>query len=199
MARAKQLSFNQIEKERLEFGGSKFKGHAKLARPLTTKKSIHLVIKSELAKGEWSFLKFRNRQYIENLIRQKAKLYQVSIEDFANGGDHLHLRIRIFVREKFKTFLKVINGMIAKHVTGAKKGKRVGRFWTGIAFSRIVKSAIEVLTLNGYFRANRIEAERGRELREQFLKVYNAEVRIVKTGGRPGPWIIKTRPNALVV
>ena len=49
-AKAKQLNlFNQ--KNIRQFGGSLLKGHAKAKRPLTTKESIHLVLKSKQAVG----------------------------------------------------------------------------------------------------------------------------------------------------
>lgn len=154
---------------RTSHGGTKTKGHRKLERPLATNKWIHLVLKSDKAKGTLSLLSAKNQVFIRQLIERKAKKFGIRIADFANAGNHLHLKIKISSREHFQKFLKSITTQIARFVTGAKRGKRFGRFWQGLAFTRVLCSAKENLILSGYFAANREESQHGVLGREVFL------------------------------
>ncbi len=158
---------------RTQHGGSGTKNHRKLERPLSTKKWIHLVLKSDKAVGQLSFLKPANQIYVRELLRDKALKFGVKIADFANVGNHLHLKIRITSRESFKKFLKSVTAQIARKVTGARKGKPFGRFWQGLAFTRILASRLEELNLKGYIEANRREASHSQAAREEFLKKFN--------------------------
>ncbi len=158
---------------RTQHGGVGAKNHRKLERPLSTKKWIHLVLKSDKAVGQLSFLKASHQVFVKKLLHEKARKFGIKIADYANVGNHLHLKIRISSRENFKKFLKSITAQIARKITGAKKGKPFGRFWQGLAFTRILTSRLEELNLKGYIEANRIEAARSGRAREKFLKKFN--------------------------
>ena len=138
------------------------------------------MLKSERARGNWSFLK--HRILVEKILREKASKFGVTISDFANVGNHLHLKLRICSRLGFQNFLRSITTLIARGVTGAKRGHKVGRFWQGMAFTRVLKSSLEVLRLKGYFEANRIEAKAGQAQRELFLAQFNQWVRTLRSG-----------------
>lgn len=150
---AKQLSFFRQSRSTVH-GGKPQKGR-KLERPLAKKHPIHLVLKSSRAKGSWSFLSFRNRIWIEATLRSKAKKFGVKINDFANIGNHLHLKVRIHNRENFQHFLRALTSVIARKITGARKGNKRGPFWDHLAFTRVLRSWREELYLRGYFMANR--------------------------------------------
>ena len=158
---------------RTQHGGLGAKNHRKLERPLSTKKWIHLVLKSDKAVGQLSFLKPANQTYVRRLLQEKALKFGVKIADYANVGNHLHLKIRITSRESFKNFLKSVTAQIARKITGACKGKPFGRFWQGLAFTRILTSRLEELNLKGYIEANRREAAHSQVAREKFLKKFN--------------------------
>jgi hypothetical protein len=162
---------------RTTHGGLQTKRVRKNERPLSTKKSIHLVLKSKEAKGTLSFLHFKNKNVVEKIIREKARKFGIKIQDFANVGNHLHLKIKISSRENFQKFLKAITTLIARKVTGAKKGKPFGRpFWEGLAFTRIITSSLQELNLKGYIQANRLEATKSYQARQKYLKHFNAWV-----------------------
>ena len=161
---------------RVQHGGTTGKGHRKLERPLSRKNWIHLVLKSEKAKGKLSFLTAKNQILIKRIINEKAKKFGVTVADQANVGNHLHLKIKISTRESFQKFLKAITTLIARSVTGAKRGRPFGKFWQGLAFSRVLKSRTEELNLNGYMIANRLEAATSYQAREKFLQKFNAWV-----------------------
>lgn len=154
---------------RTQHGGIKTKGFRKNERPLSTKRPIHLVLKSDKAKGRYSFLNFKNKSQVEKLLKQKARQFGIKIQDFANVGNHLHLKIKITSRQSFQKFLKSTTTQIARKVTGAKKGRKFGRFWEGLAFTRILTSKKEELHLKGYIEANRREAAHSKKAREIYL------------------------------
>jgi hypothetical protein len=66
-----------------------------------------------------------------------------------------------------------VTTLIARKVTGACRGNKFGRFWQGLAFTRVLKSYTEELNLKGYFHANRNEAEYGPAARDRVLKAFN--------------------------
>lgn len=160
-------------KGRTVHGGTQTKGHRKNARPLASKKWIHLILKSQRAKSNWSFLKPENKIYIERLLSLKSKQFGVKIDRWVNVGNHIHLKIKCSNRENFQKFLKSITCMIARSVTKARRGNPVGKFWQGLAFTRILKSALEELQLNAYFKGNEIEVLKGYQAREDFLRSFN--------------------------
>lgn len=161
---------------RTQHGGIVTKGHRKLERPLSTKKWIHLILKSDKAEGALSFLRPTNKIIVHRIIHGKAKKFGVKIATGANVGNHIHLKIRIQNRESFQKFLKAITCLIARKVTGARKGKKFGRFWQGLAFTRVLTSSLEELNLKGYIKANQIEAKKGKQARTKFLTAFNAWV-----------------------
>ena len=166
-------------KHRRIHGGRSVKGHRKVERPLSTKRPIHLVLKSTRAVGPWSFLAFKNKTMVEVLIRKKAKRWGVLIGDLANVGNHIHLKVKIHNRETFHNFLRSITTTIARNITGARKGRSLKNkpFWDGQAFTRVLSSWTEENQLSGYFIANRQEAAKGPAAREKFLRAFNSWIK----------------------
>lgn len=175
--RETQLSlFDKQSKKRYSrtaHGGRDTKGSRKLERPLSTKKWIHVVLKAEVARGKLSFLSFINKPAIQKIVMAKAKKFGIKIDDSANVGNHIHLKIKIPSREAFQKFLKAITTLIARQVTGARKGKPFGKFWDGLAFTRVLKSYTEEVNLKGYMVANRLEAAGSKAARDKFLRRFN--------------------------
>lgn len=161
---------------RTQHGGASAKGHRKLERPLSTRKWIHLVLKSDKARGKLSFLTPTNKILVQKILKQKAKKFGVRIADLANVGNHLHLKVRITSRESFQNFLKAITTLIARKITGARRGKPFGRFWQGLAFTRVLTSRTEELNLMGYLIGTHLEAGSSTEARNKFLKRFNTWV-----------------------
>jgi len=171
---------------RYHHGGQSGRGRRKLERPLSSKKWIHLVLKSDKAKGRLSLLTVTNQIYIKRLINAKGKQFGIAIADYANVGNHLHLKIRCASRAAFQRFLRSITTQIARKVTGARRGKKFGRFWQHLAYTRVLNSSLEELRLKGYFIANRKEAAEGPAAREAALNQFNAWVRGLRDRHRDG-------------
>lgn len=173
--RAKQGDFFSGDREvgprRLSHGGDLGRGKRKTSRPLDSKKSLHLTLKSTHAKGALSMLGVGNRLKIERIVRARANQYKITIHGFENMGNHIHLLISFKTRAMFQSFLRVVSGLIARHVTKAKKGRPFGkRFFDNVAFSRVVNGARDFKGLISYFFKNEIERELVGQVRAQIEK-----------------------------
>lgn len=160
-------------------GGSELKKRRKVARPLIPGKKTHVVLKSSKAVGKLSFLTHSVK--VSQRLHERAKRFHVKIHDRVNMGNHLHLKISCKDTYKMKMFLRTFAGLLARDLTGAHKGKKFGKFWDGLAFSRVLHSAFEELGINGYFEANHRQREMGYQERESYLKSWNSYLRRLRS------------------
>ncbi|MBS1971865.1 MAG: transposase [Bdellovibrionales bacterium] len=158
---------------RTTHGGIESKGRRKEYRPLSEKKWIHLTLKSSKAKGPWSFLTPKNQQIIREILKSKSKKWGVQIAEVINVGNHLHIKLKFKYREGFQNFLRSVTALIARKITNARRGHAAGKFWQGLAFTRVIQTKLEELQLRGYFKANRIQAAKGERAREEYLAKFN--------------------------
>jgi hypothetical protein len=164
-----QADLFKIKADKTTHGGSLALGKRKAKRPFIPKRPVHLVMRSSKARGEWSFLRSSNSKKIHAIIQRQGKKHHVKIYEYVNVGNHLHMKVRGYSREKFQAFLISVTALIARAITGAKKGHGKGKFWDALAFTRILKTSFEEKHLAKYFRANELEARFGKEIREIFL------------------------------
>ncbi len=147
------------------FGGSERKTRrSRQFRPLSTKFSMHLILKSDRARGAWSFLAGRNKLKIKSLIAECAEKYGVQVLSAANVGNHIHLHIKLARRWQYIRFIRVLTAKIAFAVTGANKfkpilnsaGEKIS-FWTQRPLTRFVHSWKDFLNLKDYVQINTFE------------------------------------------
>ena len=163
---------------RREHGGDTGIRSRKIHRPLQPGMNHHLVLRSERARGTWSFLHRRNRSRIEQLIYTHAAHQDVHVDRFANVGNHLHLIVLFRDSLAFRRFLKAIGGLIVRVVTGARKGHALAtgqyaapgtgsispapsarrKFWDGLAYTRLVTWGRELTAVRAYLAKNHCEA-----------------------------------------
>lgn len=126
-----------------QFGGTLLKkSHAKVARPLSTKHAMHVVLRSSQARDEWSFRAHKNRKHIESILKAQAQRYGVKLLEFVNGGDHLQMVLKIADRVSFHSFMRAISGMIAMKVSGSAKTRALkNKFWNFRPWTRVVEWA----------------------------------------------------------
>jgi REP element-mobilizing transposase RayT len=121
-----------------QHGGVAHTGRRKCSRPLEPTLPLYIVLRSSRAQGAWSL----NRPDLEPRIHQTcvalAERYGVQVIEYANGGDQLHLLVRMDSRAGFQAFLRAFAGITARHVTGARKGKPTGKFWDALTYSRVL-------------------------------------------------------------
>jgi REP element-mobilizing transposase RayT len=164
--RTRQLSFADLKKtskneefsKRTIHGHDLHKGRRKLFRPMDPKKTLHLVFRSERAKGNWSLRRFKHIEHIKRLTYFLATRNRVKIIEYANGGNHLQLLVHAKDRNAFKRFTRTLTGLIARLVTGAKKGNAVGKFWDALFFSRVLEWGRDYFTVKSYVIQNDREA-----------------------------------------
>lgn len=122
-------------------------------------------------------LGYKNKLQIERIVVARAKQFGITLHDWQNVGNHLHLVASFKRRESLQNFLRTIAALIARHVTGAKRGKPYGkRFWDQLAFSRVVFGRLGFGHLKNYVQKNRIEAEEGGEAR-RIIEQYELALR----------------------
>lgn len=163
-------------KIRAAHGGSFAHGRRKEKRPLSLKRPMHLVLRSEKACGAWNLL-WHGRK-VDALLKKQAQRHHVRILHYVNVGNHLHIKLRVYSRESFGAFLKSFSALLARAVTGARRGHALGekqgrvlgaKFWDSLAYTRILYSRFEEKILARYFSANALEVDHGHEVREIFL------------------------------
>lgn len=126
------------------FGGLQIKGNPRNARPISLSKPVHLVLKSELAKGRYSFLRKANASRIEASARRFAKLTNLRLFRFVNAGDHLQLIVQIRSRKAFHKFVRAFSGFVARIVLDVERGRAQNKkFWIARPFTRILNWSAE--------------------------------------------------------
>ncbi|MEO5666685.1 MAG: hypothetical protein ABIR96_01365 [Bdellovibrionota bacterium] len=109
-------------KKQLSFGGSLLKSsHAKTSRPLSSKQALHVVLRSDWAKGTRSML--GHERVIKNTFIQIGRKHGVKVYKVANAGNHLHLLVRFTKRRGLQNFLRGSCGLIARKMLGAERGR----------------------------------------------------------------------------
>ncbi len=123
MPRQKQFKIEEFNNKAPKvFGGAYLKNsHAKVKRPIATKRAMHLVMRSLKAKGQISFLKKEKK--LKELFFKQAKQSGVKIYRFANTGNHFHLIVLPSSRVAFNKFIRSISGLVAREMLGIERGK----------------------------------------------------------------------------
>ena len=130
-------------------------------RPLATRDTMHLVLRSTKATGDWSFKKHDGR--IREIIKKFSRKYGVQVLSLANVGNHLHFQIKLGRRQLWNPFIRAVTAAITIAVTGNSrwntrgKSEYEGKFWDYRPFTRVVQSWRGFLRLSDYIRINQWE------------------------------------------
>jgi hypothetical protein len=156
--KASQVSLFQVMAQKKYFGGAYLRNsHAKVKRPITIKTPMHLVMRSELAKGPYSLLKFERR--VQKIIYDQGRKFGVKVYRLANAGNHLHLVILPRSRRAFLGFVRAVSGLVARAVLKVQRGHSKGlQFWDKRPFTRIVSWGREYRAVCDYLLQNTLEA-----------------------------------------
>ena len=163
MKRARQLNFSAFSKKfkyvsSTAFGGERFaRYNPSSSRPLAAHVPVHVVLRSDVAKGGRSLLRFDKD--VRSIVFLRAKALGIKIKEFANVGNHIHLVVMLPSVRVWGDFIRSITGLIARLVMGAERGSAVGeRFWVGRPWSRIVAWGRDLAGVVKYLGLNHIEA-----------------------------------------
>lgn len=160
--RKPQLSL--LKKHSSAYGGELLKTRKGRAsgRPLSTKATMHLVLRSSKAKGRMSFRHFRKE--ITQILNKFSAKHSVKIVSFANVGSHLHLQIKLANRFTYRPFIRAVTSAIAMKVAGrnrwtvsSKNDEDKEKFWDLRPFTRVIESLKAFLTLRDYIEINQLE------------------------------------------
>ncbi len=148
----KQQSFSFFQKKLPKtFGGQLLEGKRKSKRPLSVKSPLHLVIKSEKAKGNMSFM--NHQTAIARAISAASKKWNITICDKAVNFSHIHFVIRIKSESDYRAWIRELTSEIVRLIS-AKAGVKLNQFFTLRPWTRILhwgrdfKNAMEYLVLN---------------------------------------------------
>jgi len=136
----KQLNLFE-EKLTREFGGTLNKGRRKNARPLDTKRSLHLVLKCTNP-----FLLLRRRAEIEKEIYRMCRRFGLKIYRIAIQADHIHLSVRVPSRILYFRWIRGLTSSLVRKASGLKFALR--------PYSRIVSWGREFKAICNYIFAN---------------------------------------------
>lgn len=158
----RNIQLEMLEKKSLAYGGELMKKRKGRSGPRTldTKNTMHLVLRSTKAKGEWSFSKEKNKNNIQRIFKKFSSKYGVKIYSIAYAGHHLHCQIKIYNRHAYNPFIRALTGAIAMAVSGANRWNNVlkgAKFWDYRPFTRIVIGYRAFLTLKDYIHINHLE------------------------------------------
>ncbi len=164
-------------KHEAAFGGSLLKGsNPKKKRTFKNTLPLHIVLRSEHAKGKNSLLKWNKE--IDSILELFAQRQGIRIYGAANAGNHLHLVVQAPSRDRLSNFLRAISGRIAQLVLEKAefdqvKGHRVVnagseqkdldganikmRFWDARPWSRLVTWGREFNSVLRYLGINSTE------------------------------------------
>ncbi|MCC6277937.1 MAG: transposase [Oligoflexia bacterium] len=135
-------------------------------RPLDTRHSMHLVLRSSKAKGSWSFKTTKNQEKIKLIISKFSNKYGIRILSLANVGNHLHFHIKLSTRFAYKPFIRAVTSSIAMAVSGFNRWSRDSdkldqieslRFWDYRPYTRVVLGYRALLCLSDYIQLNQFE------------------------------------------
>lgn len=136
-------------------------------RPIDTRNTIHLVLRSSKAVREWSFRLPRNEKKISEIIYKFSRKYGVKIISLANVGNHLHFQIKLSNRATYKPFIRAITSAIAMAISGMNRWTRAKmssktqgtklKFWDYRPFTRVIQSFRAFLNLRDYIQINELE------------------------------------------
>lgn len=146
------------EEKRLHHGGIYSIGKRKCRRPLSTKKPIHLVLKSDVARGAMSLRTSKNYAKVSEIIKKYAVRFEQRVYKYSINANHIHIVVRTKTKKSFQDFLRVLAGLIARHVLVAERGSGKGKFWAALAFTRVSEWGKAFRSLKMYVVQNILEA-----------------------------------------
>ncbi len=169
-----------LKKQNSSYGGvllNTRKGRS-TPRPLDTRHTMHLVLRSSKATGVWSFKRQQHTLEIRRIIKTFSTKYRIKVLSLANVGNHLHLQIKLSNRFTYRPFIRAITSAIAMAVTGASrwnplKKEAKDRFWDYRPYTRVVTSFKGFLNLRDYIEINKYEGFGYDKNQARFLIAWN--------------------------
>lgn len=147
----KQLKMNFNQNYKREFGGELLLNKRKSKRPLSIKKPIHLVIRSEQAKvfTPWNFS-------LETFVHKLALQFNIKIYDLSLNWNHIHAVIKIKDRQDYVRFIRSLTSILAARIRTARN--QVGVVFSLRPFTRILEWGRDFKNALSYVLINQLES-----------------------------------------
>lgn len=147
--------------------------NGRFARPLDTKNTMHLVLRSSKATKDWSFKRPKNERKITEIVAKFSVKYGIKIISMANVGNHLHFQIKLSNRFGYRPFIRAVTSAIAMKITGFNRWtaqeKEKLKFWDYRPFTRVVLGFKAFLKLKDYIQINEIEGHGPTKVEARFI------------------------------
>lgn len=136
------------------FGGSLLdKGNPRGKRPLSTKKPIHVTMRSTTAVGRRSLLNRYASQITQSTLAECAKKAGVRIYRYQNVGNHIHLVIRLHHRQSWSRFIRSFTSLLKLRLEQLWR-ESISRLFDLRPFTRVCSWGREFKTLSDYALKN---------------------------------------------
>ena len=128
--RRKNTKIAIIERN-LGYGGAI--NYRKVPRPFCAA-TTHIVLRSRLLEGNRSLLKSNRKEWVEKLLKAKAKKHFASLYKYSVNSNHIHMLIQFKNRQLQSAFLKDLAGTLARKIKMAFKISKLGKFGIRVPF-----------------------------------------------------------------
>ena len=164
----KQTTFHGFpKKERVFAPGKRTTRASRQYRPLATKEALHLVLRSDRARGPKSLLKYDG--VVRAVIAKLAIRHGVRVYRIVNAGNHLHITLKLSKQFLWHGFISGITGGIARAVGFQRDSAKQG-FWNSRPFTRVIAWGRDYNIVKDYHTLNQLEADGIIPPRSQMLR-----------------------------
>jgi hypothetical protein len=155
-----QLLLSDDMRMQVQHGGELSVGKRKRLRPLDPHRPLHIVMRtSRVEAGDVaSFRTEENREAILRSLSLAKRRFGITVYALSVNSNHLHLIVQGRRRWCLQHFLRAFAGMVARAVTGARRGRSFGKLWDLPVWTRIVEWGKDFRGALGYVRKNILEA-----------------------------------------
>lgn len=169
----RQFSF--LPKTKYEHGGFWALGSRRSKRPVDIKRPIHVVLRSDLARGNRSLRK--NELVVIRALEKYGQRFRVRVYERAVCGNHIHLFLKAKTKKDLQNFFRVFAGQVAQEIlrryplqkgeakafSGLRGGTPMHRknqrtFWSLVVYSRLASWGREFKDVSKYVLQNAREA-----------------------------------------
>ena len=167
--RKKQPSFHGFPKKERAFSpGRRTTRASRQYRPVVTKEAMHLVLRSDRARGAKSLLKYDH--VVRNVIAKLASKHGVRIYRIVNAGNHLHITLKLSKQFLWHGFISGVTGGIPRALGFKRDENSKQGFWNSRPFTRMIAWGRDYNVVKDYHVLNQLEVDGVVPPRSQMLK-----------------------------
>ncbi len=150
----RQQDFEFLKKVPREFGGSLLENKRKFKRTITADLPIHLVLKSDKARGEFSFINHQTK--LQEKSFAISRRHGVRIYAWCINWDHIHFVIRLRHVNDYSNWIRELTKELVLVISKETKTK-IKSFFTCRPYTRIITWGREFREVLDYLKLNEME------------------------------------------